>query len=137
MDSKLLESFMGISMFAAYFFGSLAILAVFILVYTLITPYKELKLIRDQGMTAPAISLGGAIIGFTLPLASAIIHTASFVDMLLWSGIAMVVQILVFLGLLLVFPNFVKDVASNKIGPAAFLAALSVAAGILNAACMT
>src|SRR5690348_6795229 len=62
--------------FLAYFAASILLLAAFLGAYTLITPLHEWTLIR-QGNTAAALSLAGATLGFTLPLASAIVHSAS------------------------------------------------------------
>ena len=45
----------------------------FKLIYQWVTPYHEHTLIRE-GNTAAAIALGGALIGYVLPLASALSH---------------------------------------------------------------
>ena len=135
MDSTILQSFSGIGAFAQYFFGAIALLVIFILVYGLITPYNEYRLIKD-GCTAPAISFGGAILGYIFPMCSAITHSASFIDMIIWACIAMVVQILVFLVMRIFFQSLIKNVSEDKIGPALLLGIVSIALGLLNAACM-
>jgi putative membrane protein len=137
MESQILASLSGITAFAKYFFGSLALLFIFSSVYMFFTPYNELKMIRDKGMTAPAISLGGAILGFSLPMASAIAHSVGFLDMVIWSAIAMLVQLFVFLVIRIIFPKLIKDITEDKNGAAIAIAAFSIAAGILNAASMT
>ena len=50
---------------------ALALLAIFAAIYVRVTPYNEIALIREGNMAA-SISLSGALIGFVLPLASAI-----------------------------------------------------------------
>jgi putative membrane protein len=137
MESQIIASLSGVVAFAKYFFGSLLLLFIFAWVYLIITPYNEIKMIRDKGMTAPAISLGGAIFGFSLPMASAIAHSVGFTDMVIWSAIAMFVQIFVFLLIRIIFPKLIKDITEDKNGAAIAIAAFSVAAGILNAASMT
>lgn len=90
-----------------------------------------------EGKTAPAISFGGAFIGFVLPLHSAITHSVGFLDMLIWALVAMVVQILVFSLVRMVFKDLVRQIEENQIAAATLLAFFSVAIGLLNAASMT
>ena len=54
--------------FASFFLTAVVLLGVFAVLYELVTPYNELALIRE-GNAAAAITLGGAIIGFALPIA--------------------------------------------------------------------
>lgn len=136
MDSTILQSFSGLGAFAQYFFGSAVLLIIFIFIYGLITPYNEFRLIKE-GKTAPAISFGGAMLGYIFPMCSAIAHSVSFIDMIIWALIAMVVQILVFLVMRVIFGHLIADVAEDRIGPALFLGITAIAAGLLNAACMT
>lgn len=136
MQSHILESISGIQNFLVYFVSSVSLLALFSYVYNVVTPYPELKLIRE-GKVAPAISYGGAMVGFIFPLSSAISHSVSLVDMFIWAAIALVVQILTFIALKAVYPGLVNDVADNKIAPATFMAFLSMGVGWLNAASMS
>ena len=84
-------------------------MVVFCQVYGWITPYNELKLVRE-GNVAPAISFGGALIGFILPLHSAITHSVGFIDMLIWAAVAMVVQLAVFATVRLFFKGLVREI---------------------------
>lgn len=136
MQSQIMESASGIIYFAQYFFGSIGLLVIFSTLYICVTPYNEIKEIRDNGKTAPAVSFAGAILGFCLPTASAIAHSVSFLDMVIWAVIAMIVQIIIFSLLRIIFPQMIKGIAADKLGPALFIGALSLAAGLLNAASM-
>ena len=136
MLTPLLDSLAGLDDFALYFALSLALLVLFVAVYIQVTPHRELALIR-AGNTAAAVSLSGAILGFVLPLASAVIHAVALWDLALWGLIALVAQILVFWAVRLLLPGISRDIQDGKIGEALFLGAIAVATGILNAACMT
>lgn len=131
-----LESLSGLFAFLSYFGASCVLLVLFCFIYLWVTPYHELRLVR-QGKCAPAVSFGGAVIGFVLPMASAISHSLSFTDMLLWALVALLVQVLVFLVLRLSLTGLVHDIAEDRMGPAVIVAAFSVAAGILSAASMS
>jgi putative membrane protein len=135
MATGIRESLSGLGAFGGYFALSLVYMAIFAFIYGKVTPYSEIELIK-QGKSAPAISYGGAILGFIIPLASVVAHSVNSLDMAIWSSIALVVQILVFVFLRLLFRNLVRDISEDKVGPAIFLALLSVSVGILNAASM-
>lgn len=136
MTSQIADSLSGLIPFLAYFGGGIVLLLLFSFIYLRVTPYHEIELVR-QGKTAPAISFGGALIGFVCPLYSAISHSVNMVDMLIWAIIALVVQILVFIVLRIMFSHLIEDIAQDHIGSALLLAFASVAAGLINAASMT
>lgn len=112
-------------------------LAVFKRLYQMSTPYDEAQLIGD-GNVAAAVALGGAIIGFALPLASALTQTADPLEFTVWAVLAGVVQIL---SSLVVRRFVVRDMAARieqgNVASGAYLAATSVGVGLLNAASMT
>ena len=126
----------GLPAFLLYFATSLALLALFLAIYIWITPYHELALIRE-GNTAAAASLAGTIIGFAIPLAHAVALSVNLADMALWGFIALVVQLLVFFAVTRLIPDIARDIPAGKLAPGILLGALSLATGILNAACMT
>lgn len=130
------SSISGLPAFALYFVSSLALLALFIAIYIRITPYRELDLIR-QGNVAAAVSLSGAMLGFIFPLAHSVAQSVNLVDMALWGLIALIVQLLVYFVASRLMPGITADIPAGKLGPGIFLGSLSLATGILNAACMT
>ena len=129
-------SLSGFDEFLTYFGLAIAFVAIFVVVYERLTPYPEFKLIRE-GNVAAAASLSGALLGFSLPLASAIIHSVHPWDMMIWAVIALVVQLLVFLVVRFTMVNVARRIPQGEVAAGVVLASLSVTAGILNAACMT
>lgn len=129
-------SLQGFGAFAAYFSSSLVLLVVFVLIYVAITPYKEIQLIRENN-TAAAISFAGAMTGFAIPLGSAVAHSVSLPDMVIWGFVAMCVQILAYFAVRAIFPNLPADIPHNHIPKGIVLGAVSVVVGYLNAMCMT
>jgi putative membrane protein len=126
----------GLPLFAAYFGLGLLLLAAFLFIYLRITPYREISLIRS-GNAAAAASLGGATIGFVLPVASSIENSVSLGDMLVWAVISLVVQLIAFLLVRAVIPAITKNVEEGQLASGVFLGAVAIALGLLNAACMT
>ena len=126
----------GLPAFLLYFALGLLLLAAFLAIYIAVTPYKEIALIRE-GNAAAAISLGGAIIGYVLPLSRAIAQSVSVVDMLAWGGVALVAQVVVYFVVARAVPRFPEAIRAGRVSAATFLAALAIAVGLLNAAAMT
>ncbi|MBM3504160.1 MAG: DUF350 domain-containing protein [Alphaproteobacteria bacterium] len=126
----------GIVNFLVYFASALVAEGVFLLIYLRITPHNEFKLIR-AGNVAAAISLGGAVLGFTLPLASTIAHSVSLHDMIAWSVVALVAQLVVFVVLSLAFRDLSRRITDDDRAAGTTLAVTSLTIGVLNAACLT
>ncbi len=133
---ELLQSFSGFDEFLIYLAIAGVLLAVFIAIYVRITPYHEIALIRDGNMAA-AFSLSGTIIGMVLPLSSAIRSSVNLIDLAVWATIALAVQLIVFVIARIALPNIAQDIPAGKQASGIFLGAISIAAGMLNAAAMS
>jgi len=129
-------SLSGFDEFLVYAGLAVAFVYAYMIVYLRITPYDEVKLIKE-GNVAAALSLSGAVLGFTFPLAASIRQSAHPWDMMLWALIAAAVQLLVYVAVRYSLLNVSRRIPDGQISTGIVLAALSVAAGILNAACMT
>ena len=114
---------------------ALALLALFLFIYVRITPYREIQLIRE-GNTAAAISLSGAMLGFVIPLAQSAAQSGNLLDMLMWSGISMTVQLVAYVIVRMIIPGIARDIPAGKTAQGTFLGVLSLATGLLSAACM-
>ena len=125
-----------LSSFVAYFLVAVALVGLYLFVYTLATAHNEFALIR-QNVISAALALGLSLIGFALPLSSAVVYAKTVMDCLMWGLVALVVQILVYWLVRLVVPNLSQRIAADEISSALFLGAASLAAGIINAASMT
>ena len=136
MAERIADYLGGLPAFLA-FFGTAAILTIlFVLIYTRITKHNELALIK-QNVAAAAVAFSGSLIGFALPLASAIDNSADLLDMILWGLVALIVQIVVFLVVRLFMPRVSERIEAGEMAAGIWLGGASIAAGILNAASMT
>ncbi len=122
--------------YATHLLVSMILLALFIWVYTKLTPHDEFKLIRG-GNTAAVFSMGGPLLGFCLTLASSLMHNDSLAKFLIWALLAMVVQIITFVVVERAFPRASQHIESNNTAMGAFVGATSLAVGIVNAACLS
>jgi putative membrane protein len=135
LPPMIIQSLAGLPAFMVYFCTAIIAVVAYLLVYTRITPHNEFQLIRDNDPAA-AIALGLSLLGFVLPVVSAIAHSANVVDCLIWSLIALVVQIVVYFLVKIPVPNLSQRIAEGQMAPAIWLGLSSLAAGALNAACM-
>jgi putative membrane protein len=131
----ILQSLAGLPAFLVYFCTAILAVVAYLLIYTRITPHNEFQLIRDNDPAA-AIALGLSLLGFTLPVVSAVAHADNVVDCLIWSLIALVVQIGVFFLVKIPVPNLSQRIAEGQMAPAIWLGLSSLSAGALNAAAM-
>ena len=122
--------------FALFFSVSLALVGVYLLVYTVATSHNEFGLIRQNNIAA-ALSLGLSLTGFALPLSSAVVHANTIPDLVIWGVVAIIVQLIVYALVRLVLPNLSARIAAGELAAALFLGAASLAAGVINAAAMT
>ncbi len=137
MELDINAFFDGAKWFLAYFGMAAAVLIAFKFIYQMVTPYNEMKLIRD-GCVPAAITLSAAMIGFAVPVAKSISQATNPLEFLSWAILAGVLQILAFV---IVRGLLVKDLAARiergELSVAIYLGAVSVAVGLLNAASMT
>jgi putative membrane protein len=117
-------------LFVAYLAASLLMLFAFTMLYLRVTPYDDVKDIHD-GKVAPAIALGGAMLGFTFPLLMSSYLHASFWAFAVWSIIAGLVQLGVFAAIYRFMPRAIE---TNNIAGSLIFAFAAVCAGLLNAA---
>ena len=84
------------------------------------------------------MALGGALIGYVLPLASALNHTASLPEFVAWAALAGVIQIATFWIIRMVALGDVSArIERGEMSTAIYMAAISIVVGLLNAACMS
>ncbi|UDM50236.1 DUF350 domain-containing protein [Cupriavidus sp. MP-37] len=119
-----------------YIVTSFAMLGLFLLVYTRVTPHREFTLIRE-GNVAAALSLGGAVLGFSLTLSSSIQHNATFGMFLLWAFGAFAVQVVAYLVAARALGGVSEAIASDNRGVGAVMGVISLSVGVVNAACLT
>lgn len=133
---KILEFLQNADYFFLHFVTAVALTAVFVVCYTWITPFAEFRLIK-AGKTAPALTFCGALLGFVLPLSSAIANSVSYFDMVIWAVLALIVQIGVFFMVRSGLAGLCQKITDDELAPAVLLATIAIATGLLNAACMT
>lgn len=109
----------------------------FCAVYVRLTPHREFQLIVREHNASASVALGGSLIGFSIALAGAIHNTRSPIEFLAWGLVAFAVQVLAYGLAKFGHPGLSHAIQQNAIAAALWVAAVSISAGILSAACMS
>jgi len=121
-----------LKLYALFLVVCLVLWIVGLVVYALVTPQREMKLIA-QGNRAAALSLGGTGLGLAVVLAACAAQTSDLNELLRLGGLALVAQIAAFVVIALVLPGFRAGIAEDKVSYGIVLGAFSLAVGIINA----
>ena len=105
---------------------------VFFVIYTRMTPYDEVTLIRG-GNHAAALALGGALIGFSLTITSAMMHTRDYYQFLGWAAGAMLVQVLVYYVTTRLLKMASEQIEADNSAFGGLLGAIAISVGLVNA----
>jgi putative membrane protein len=119
-----------------HLFTAVALVLVFFVVYTRVTPYDEVRLIR-QGNAAAALSLGGSLLGFSATIASSLVHTMDYYQFAGWAFGALVVQLLVWVIATRLLRMSKDQIEANNCAFGGLLGAISLSIGIVNAGCIS
>ncbi len=102
-------------------------------VYVLLTPWKELALVR-AGNTSAGIALSGALVGLAIPIASTLASSMSLAGLLIWGAIALVMQLIAYRVVDLILRDIPGRIAKDEVGAATLLAAAKLCAALILAA---
>jgi len=112
---------------------SVAMLLAAAAVYIVLTPHKEISLVR-QGNVAAAVDLAGVLVGLAIPLAYSLKGSTSLVDVALWGVAIVAVQLLVFRLVDLVLHDLPRRIKDGEMAAAALLLGAKLATAMIVAA---
>ena len=101
--------------------------------YALLTPHREVQLIRE-GNTAAAVSLGGVLVGLAIPLAVSLQASKSLIDIGVWGATTIAVQLAVFRVTDLLLHGLPQRIQEGEVSAAALLVGAKLATAIVLAA---
>ena len=131
------EFFSGALAFFGYFGGAIAFFVAFGAIYLRLTPHREFDLIVREHNASASLALAGTMIGFAIALAGAIHNTRSVGEFLAWAVVAGLAQLIAYGLARLAHPGLSQAIEQNAVAAAVWLAAVSISAGLVCAACMS
>ncbi|WP_020163734.1 DUF350 domain-containing protein [Methyloversatilis discipulorum] len=123
-------------LYLKHLLSGLIMVGLFAAVYVRFTPFHEMPLIR-RGCTAAALSLAGAIVGFSLTVASSILHNDHYLMFVAWGTLAAVVQVAAYLLIERSLPEMKAAIEANNMAMGALMGTVSLVVGVINAACLS
>ena len=102
-------------------------------IYILLTPWKELALVRG-GNGAAGLALAGAIAGLAVPSASCLASSLTLLDLLLWGSVALLLQVLTYRIIDMILRDIPQRIQNDEAGAAIVLIAAKVSVAMLLAA---
>ncbi|MEL7130072.1 MAG: DUF350 domain-containing protein [Pseudomonadota bacterium] len=102
-------------------------------IYVLLTPWKELALVRG-GNGAAGLALAGAIVGLAIPLASCLASSVGLFDLLIWSVVALLLQLIAYRIVDIILSGMPKRIEDDEAGAAIVLISAKLATAMLLAA---
>lgn len=136
MEAIIQSIISGVPVLALHLVTTFAMLIGGMGLYMWITPYEDLRLVRE-GNTAAAVALGGAFLGLAIPLAGSLAGSVTALDILLWGAITVAVQLICFKVVDFVLRGLPKRIAAGELASAIFLAFAKVSVGAIVATAVT
>jgi putative membrane protein len=132
-EAILTSALRAIPIFAAHLGVTLLILIGGVVLYQIITPHNEARLIR-QNNRAGAVAFGAVILSLALPLGMCLARSVSVPDIIVWGVVALVVQLATFFVCRFLFRDLVERIERGEIASGVALGATHLAVAIINAA---
>jgi putative membrane protein len=96
-------------------------------IYVMMTPHKELALIR-AGNPSAALAFAGVVVGLAIPLGSCLAHSFGVVDLIIWGVVTLLLQLIAFRFADMFLRGLPRRIAEGDVAAAVFL--LSVKIGL-------
>lgn len=103
-----------------------------IVIYTRLTPHKELKLVQEGNMAA-AISFSALVIGLALPLAACLVNKFGLIDVAIWGTVSLFLQLFLFRITDAIFRGMPERIEANEVPAATVLAAFKLSGSLILA----
>ncbi|HEY0600853.1 DUF350 domain-containing protein [Brevundimonas sp.] len=115
---------------------TLGLLALGAIIYALLTPWKEIALIRE-GNAAAAVAFAGVLVGLAIPLAVSLSVSTSVRDILIWGVATVVIQLLAFRIVDLLLSGLPQRIREGEISAAVLLVGAKLSTALILAAALT
>ena len=135
MDIAIQSFVKGFPQFLIHGGVTLALLVAGCVVHVLLTPMREMRLIRAGNVSA-GISVGAVIVGLAVPMSACLATATTVYDILIWGVVAILLQLLAFRVADLLLHDLPKRIERDEVGAALVLAGVKLAAAMVMAAAL-
>jgi putative membrane protein len=103
-----------------------------LIIYTIMTPHKELALIR-AGNPSASLAYGGVIVGLAIPLGSCLAHSFGLFDLMIWGVVTLLIQLLAFRFADIFLRGLPRRIAEGDVAAAVFLMSIKIGLALILA----
>jgi putative membrane protein len=103
-----------------------------LIIYTIMTPHKELALIR-AGNPSASLAYGGVIVGLAIPLGSCLAHSFGLFDLMIWGVVTLLIQLLAFRFADIFLRGLPRRIAKGDVAAAVFLMSIKIGLALILA----
>ena len=136
MDAVLQSFLSGLPILLLHFALTLFMLALGVVIYVIVTPYHEIKLIKEVN-SAAALSLAGALVGMGIPLSVAMAGSINAFDILIFGAVAIILQLVAYRVTDLVIKGLHERIESGENSAANTMAGIKISISLINAAAVS
>ena len=136
MDAVIQSFLAGFPVLLLHLAVTLGMLGLGVTIYHLVTPYHELRLIRN-GNTAAALSISGAIVGLAIPLAICMATSVNVWDIVIWGIVTLLIQILAYRIGDALLKDLPTRIENSEMGAAILVVGIKIAIALINAAAVS
>lgn len=101
-----------------------------IVIYVLMTPHKELALIRE-GNPSAALAFGGVVVGLAIPMGSCLTYAYGPLDLLIWGIVTLLLQLLAFRFADIFLRGLPRRIAEGDVAAAIFLMSVKIGLALI------
>ena len=116
--------------FIIQFGVALGLFVASLVVYVLMTPHKELALIR-AGNPSAALAFGGVVVGLAIPLGNCLAHAFGVWDLLIWGVVTLLIQLLAFRFADIFLRGLPRRIAEGDVAAAVFLMSVKIGLALI------
>ena len=114
---------------------TLAMLLLGVTVHVLMTPMKELQLIREGNVSA-GVGLAGIVMGLAIPMSACLASSTSVYELVIWGVVAILLQMIAFRVADLILRDLPRRIEQDEMGAAIVLVSVKLAAALVMAAAL-
>lgn len=101
-----------------------------LVIYVLMTPHRELDLIR-AGNPSASLAFGGVVVGLAIPLGSCLAHSFGVWDLLIWGIVTLLIQLLAFRFADIFLRGLPRRIAEGDVAAAVFLMSIKIGLALI------
>lgn len=136
MDLSISQFVSGFPEFIIQLAAALGLFVASLVVYVIMTPHKELALIR-AGNPSAALAFGGVVVGLALPLGACLSSALSLMDVVIWGVVTLLLQILAFRFADIFLRGLPRRIVEGDVAAAIFLMSVKIGLALIIAGAIT